>query len=405
MTCTPAVSLPTTKFPHALLTGANGCDTPIDTTTCLSNWQYNNISLTIQGMLGSISSDCTSDSCPQADWAGCVLRVAGHDFMDYDPDTNTGGSNGCIDMSHPENAGLADCLLQPGEHGQSLAAAYNLFCSRVSLADFLVISAEAVMTATRQFVLDEAPTAARVNFSAHFLYGRTTSRQCEGAGERIPNSEGGCPQVQVTYLDSLGLSWRQSAALMGVHTLGRALSQNSGYAGWWTGAENARKFDNSYYISLRDEGWVPMPSVCGKSEKNQWVRSGPGGMPKGSSAEMMLNTDLCLAYDIPRGANASDCCAWIGSPLDKLQVCGSLFQPDCGSIQELAGSAGSDVSDFASDEATWLREFQVTWTKATSNGFSSLSALVEHCPGDDCTPGTDCEVVNQELRAPEVLFP
>eukprot|EP00971_Amphidinium_carterae_P311566 6192475-Amphidinium_carterae.1 len=60
---------------------------------------------------------CTATECPQADWAGCVLRVAGHDFMDFGD--GEGGSDGCLDLFDPDNAGLPECL-HSGEFGFSI---------------------------------------------------------------------------------------------------------------------------------------------------------------------------------------------------------------------------------------------------------------------------------------------
>jgi len=308
-----------------------------------------------------------------------VLRMAGHDFMDYDPSGKAGGSDACTDMSHEDNAGLAACLAD-GEHGQSLMTSYLIYCKDVSLADFLVIAAEAVMKASRDLVHAENSRAPHVDFASHFKWGRSTATECEGSAERLPTSTDGCPAVEEVFVSSMGLSWRQAAALMGVHSLGRARTENSGYAGWWSDAQNSRKFNNNYYRSIRDKGWVPMKAVCGNTAKNQWVKAGPGGMPSGEAVEMMLDTDLCLAFDIPKGSGGENCCAWQRSAGPKRNVCERGPRADCGSIRRLAGRAGRDVDEFADDEAAWLREFQAAWTKATTNGFSDLHKLQSSCP-------------------------
>lgn len=76
--------------------------------------------------------------------AGCLLRFAGHDLMDYRPkDQNIGGSDGCIDFSTGDNAGLENCL-----KSAKIPDAYANHCHKVSLADFSVIAAEAVMGRT-----------------------------------------------------------------------------------------------------------------------------------------------------------------------------------------------------------------------------------------------------------------
>ena len=47
--------------------------------------------------------------------SGCLVRLAGHDFMDFRYDATlenlgTGGSDGCVNFGHNENAGLGNCL-------------------------------------------------------------------------------------------------------------------------------------------------------------------------------------------------------------------------------------------------------------------------------------------------------
>merc|ERR1740121_3606587 len=116
-----------------------------------------------------------------------------------------------------------------------------------------------------------------------------------------------------------------------------------------------------------------MTAVCGKSTKNQWIKLGPGDMPEGEATEMMLDTDLCLAYDIPKGSAGETCCAWQLSAGTRPELCHEVRE-DCGSITELAGTAGSDVNEFANDEAVWLREFQTAWTKATTIGSHGLQS-------------------------------
>lgn len=78
--------------------------------------------------------------------AGCTLRLAGHDFMDFRYLTTTttqGGSDGCINFNDGDNGGLLDCINNYG-----LPSVYANYCSIVSLADFLVIAGEAVMGRT-----------------------------------------------------------------------------------------------------------------------------------------------------------------------------------------------------------------------------------------------------------------
>merc|ERR1712079_999859 len=108
---------------------------------------------------------------------------------------------------------------------------------------------------------------------------------------------------------------KHTVALMGVHTLGRAKVENSGYDGFWSDPENSRLFNNNYFVSLLAKGWMPERLSPGK---HQWTRVDVG---KDATKEMMLNTDICLAYkEDVSGVNAQDelskdeaCWAWVDS--------------------------------------------------------------------------------------------
>lgn len=63
--------------------------------------------------------------------------------MDYRVESNQGGADGCINFNDEDNTGLAECLTE-----SALPGVYEQFCDEVSLADFLVIAAEAVMGRT-----------------------------------------------------------------------------------------------------------------------------------------------------------------------------------------------------------------------------------------------------------------
>merc|ERR1719181_900618 len=114
------------------------CPDAVMTTSCMTKATYADIAGTVTSMLLSLDDTCTASDCKQADWAGCVLRMAGHDFMDFDSSTGQGGSDACTGMNHDDNKGLAPCL-HSGEHGVALRTAYEEVCETVSLADFLVI--------------------------------------------------------------------------------------------------------------------------------------------------------------------------------------------------------------------------------------------------------------------------
>jgi len=64
------------------------------------------------------------DTDQKADFAGCLVRLAGHDFMDFRytyetkkdgkkrwaPSAKNGGSDGCINFADKDNKGLVECI-------------------------------------------------------------------------------------------------------------------------------------------------------------------------------------------------------------------------------------------------------------------------------------------------------
>jgi catalase (peroxidase I) len=313
----------------------------------------------------------------------------------HENDWGSGGADGCTNMEAADNAGLSACLVD-GEHGHSLRDVYHGFSTQVSLADFIVIAAEAVMATSRGFVSTDAGESLRASFKNAFRYGRTTATSCVDAEKLLPDPERGCAAVEDTFVKNMGLSWGESAALMGVHTIGKASVNNSGYAGRWSNPQASRLFNNDYFVSLVTKGWRPLNTICGNDAKNAWYMAGPGFPdvfpPEQEHLQMMLNTDLCLAYSA-NVSSASNCCAWQENAANdsangtkREQLCwDDLHMPDCGSTVQLDGSAGADVKQFAEDEAKWLEVFLQAWDKATSNGIRGLTPLnsFSTCPTSD----------------------
>jgi len=220
--------------------------------------------------------------------------------------------------------------------------------------------------------------------------------------------------------------------------LGRAQKKNSGYDGWWSDPANSRIFNNNYYVSIIAKGWragrTPastdtwtVPKTVQEEfkfmetapNKIQWARfDHNGNLPESTRHEMMLNTDLCLAFANGNGepvvAARDECCTWAPAKMLKVDqeiiakivanndytYCGesvvtddsdsSIFKryefinhkacchdlkwENCG-VEEnqgaptsLGGPAEQDVLEFAADESAWLDVFLPAWKKATENG-------------------------------------
>ena len=92
-------------FPADVLT----CDTgAVLTTTQIDENLYDEAAGAVLDVFNQHSSTCSADTCPRADFVGCVVRLAGHDLMDFrihdpaayvqDGSGTSGGSDGCIDL-------------------------------------------------------------------------------------------------------------------------------------------------------------------------------------------------------------------------------------------------------------------------------------------------------------------
>ena len=88
---------------------------------------------------------------------------------------------------------------------------YERRYSHVTRADFWIASANAVMYHAS---LDNA-----LNLRETFRWGRRDRENCIGSGNRLP-TPARCDEVEDVFLDKMGLSWRETVALLGAHTLG-----------------------------------------------------------------------------------------------------------------------------------------------------------------------------------------
>jgi len=449
------------------LTLATGvCANAVTVTASMTSSQYFAVVNDIKALLAAQNQTCAGSTCPVAQLAGCIVRMAGHDFMDYLPTAisgQTGGADGCIDFTDSDNGGLSDCLAS----GQNLGLVYAKYCTTLSLADFIVLAAEAVMILRSQcnpvyYDSRVVPpncsntdcgdqkyaTSYNVPFcsagkldmtymASQFRYGRVTNTQCSWAHGRLPNVADGCTANQDVFITRMGLTWEEVTALMGVHTLGSAEINNSGYNGWWSDVQNSSFFNNDYYVSLLTKGWAPQLAVNGNPRKSQWTRTdGASG-----NVQMMLDTDMCLVYTFRNSSNLSNsttavsqlhaanssCCAWIDKDAltgcrrgrfqanDPMQcwdealdqnitaMCGTRGNccasrtarglPNCGSIVQpmeapawnlIKSQSGTFTSYdqfrlYATNSTRWYQDFLLVWAKATAVGQRSLKCIDDLC--------------------------
>lgn len=171
---------------------------------CMTTANYNDI----RNDIVAIANQLTNNR-DKGHFFGGIVRLAAHDFMDFDRNAvNKGGPDGCLDFAHPENAGLPD-LWCDNPAACPFKALYDNRYSFISQADFWVASANGVVqhTSGGAVVLP-------------FQWGRVDTTVCVESSSRLPRASG-CSQVEATFIDRMGLTWRDAVALMGAHTLGR----------------------------------------------------------------------------------------------------------------------------------------------------------------------------------------
>jgi catalase (peroxidase I) len=183
-------------------------------------------------------------------------------------------SAGCLLFSDSDNGGISDIVA-------GVQNVYNRWSSRISRADFWALAANAaIIVATPNNTIPDIP----------FRWGRKDASVCNFDVGRLPDSEKGYNHVMSWAVDQLGLTVRETVALMGAHSLGRAMPANSGYDGAWDRGDSV--FDNQYFNDMINIPWSQNVNdfrTLGITRlTHQWNANG----------FMFLNTDMALGFDI-----------------------------------------------------------------------------------------------------------
>lgn len=284
----------TVQYPSQIFTCSKANKTLQTNTTTFNPDLYSTVAIEVMALFDA--------SIAQQDFAGCLVRLAGHDLMDFRmnaDNTTSGGSDGCVLFDDPDNAGLKECIA-----ATNVASVYDNHCDAVSLADFIVIASEAVISRTATNY-DSNNTfgngTLEDKFRMKFKAGRTTTETCADNAGLIPNAENGCTDLESVFINHIfndGRSkknrrWRMTAAISGAHTLGQARAANSGFVGTWSDAANQGIFNNDYYRSLILKGWAPQTI---DATHHQWKRVDMSTEDASGIQQMMLSSDMCLAY-------------------------------------------------------------------------------------------------------------
>jgi hypothetical protein len=316
--------------------------------TCLSTATYN----ALKDDVAHIASNIT-DFGDRGHFLGGILRLAAHDFMDYDmtDETNPGGPDGCLDLTHANNAGLSDIWCDNDNDVNPVACPFKFLYDEVystvmSRADYWVAGANAAIAFSSLHRLD-----------LPFQWGRVDRDVCAESSDRLP-ADTGCTAVEGVFLNRMGLSWTDAVALLGGHTLGRGDENFSGHPGTWVEtAEESTVFDKAYYTELVNRPWRPR-EVAGGAVDWTW-----GGR---QLSVMMLNADVCLYFDIPDG-NEQNCCT------NTERDCRGFFQDvQCNTTDIVRPEAKTAIDDFLrggrDNNDAFFNAYTNAWVKATQLG-------------------------------------
>jgi hypothetical protein len=265
----------------------------------------------------------------RGDFVGAAVRLTFHDAAEIDITSTADnlGVDGCVDFTQSGNNGLSEVVGQ-------LETLRTPYCHLISRADWWVLAGKVAVE-----------LRATVNgYTVPFRYGRTDATDCSNAAGRLPSAEGGVEEINRVFVTQMGLDFRDAAALLGAHTLGRTQAANSGYNGPWV--PDSGVFDNDYYTELL--------RVWDKTNVDpthtEWRRG------TGNGVHIMLNADMELAYNVV-------------DELGQLSLCGGRPTNDPVRCTENT-AVSSHAREFALDNTAWLTQFSASYKLMTEVGYT-----------------------------------
>jgi len=298
----------------------------------------------------------TASTASYADFNAKILRTSFHDAAEVDltNSTDKNGPDGCLSSSH-DNAGLIepDSILLT-----SIEAMWQNSCDKISRADFWAMLA---IIAVKQ----AEPTR---TISIPYFYGRDDAAVCSYTGSRLPVSELST-NIQTVFANRMGLSITDAVALLGAHTLGHVHPQFSGYGAptvtslsdnAWDNTPHV--FDNNYYTNLLAP-WNNQHANGDRSNNADFTASDTDNMwMKDTGGNIMLNSDMALAYSISQANN------FHGVLHQRCSNGGGGCNNPRNSTRP---STLSIVQTFANNNAAFLAAFASAYTKMVNVGYGT----------------------------------
>lgn len=262
-------------------------------TSCLNVATYNTIVNKMNAMLS------IPGNIQPAPLHAKFVRLTFHDC------TGPNGCDGCINLDLQDNNGLqtAVSLLEGFYTGVQMKLNPS---SDISRADLWALAG---LLSARFGALRAAPPGAPppvlpaaldiVGKPSNFKFGRkdcaTAPKATDETSASFPSSQIGTAATLDFFTKRFGFNAQQTVAIMGAHSLGRAVSSESGNVnGQWVPRNDA--MGNDYYRQLVTPWNQVAASTSRPPNAHQWQK--PNNGPQGPPVLMMLNPDISLVCNI-----------------------------------------------------------------------------------------------------------
>lgn len=204
----------------------------------------------------------------------------------------------------------------------------------LSFADCIVIASNLAIRLASTASGALSPLEIVTPLALPFKAGRLDSSSCVGDAEFLPAVSDSYSQLFSFFSTRFGVSLQEMVALMGAHTVGRALATETGFQGGWTLHQSS--FSTSYYSALLNQPWHPNTA----QPAAEW-QAGQQIMIKADVEFVITPSSLCPAFNLAATPNAVRC------PLNTA------------SLNFIEGFAA--VGGWRS----WFAEFSSAWTAVT----------------------------------------
>ena len=312
-----------------------------------------------------------------------IVRLVAHDcFGPIESGDNTDTNsicNGCINFDNGNNDGLAYAV-------QALEGIYSAYKDKMSRADFYAAAGINPKTATPYisiFSSTHCHIKSNMKTNSHYFYSRPLlkgtialeyaqkldtknndklpeipyyfgRKDCDHSPygvemKRLPSAFRGWDETYKYMQDNCGMDERETIAILGAHTLGHAHEYYSGF-GTKSWVMDPYALNNYYYTSMVYDPWYQIKVNCDGTSRYTSQIGCKYEWHDGSQKYMMLNSDICIFWDIHPDQDGKVYC-------------------DSDSCPQQSDYIKSITLSFADDNQLWLDAFVDAWKILVTTGY------------------------------------